>query len=62
MYTFEYQLRVRYGDTDKMGYVYYGNYAYYFEQARAEAMRALGIPYKLLEDNGIMMPVTRMSI
>ncbi len=62
MFTFEYQLRVRYGDTDQMGYVYYGNYAYYYEQARAEAIRSLGFSYKDLEEFGTMMPITRMNI
>jgi acyl-CoA thioester hydrolase len=62
MFSFEYQLRVRYGDTDQMGYVYYGNYGYYYEQARSEAIRSLGFTYKQLEDSGIMMPITRMNI
>jgi acyl-CoA thioester hydrolase len=62
MFTYEHQLRVLYGDTDQMGYVYYGNYGYYYEQARAEAIRSLGITYKQLEDSGTMMPITRMNI
>ena len=62
MFTHDYQLRVRYGDTDKMGYVYYGNYGYYYEQARAEAIRASGVTYKGIEDSGTMMPITRMNI
>ena len=62
MFTHNYQLRVRYGDTDKMGYVYYGNYGYYYEQARAEAIRASGVTYKGIEDSGTMMPITRMTI
>src|ERR1700723_2760355 len=61
MYTYEHPLRVRYGDTDQMGYVYYGNYAYYYEQARAEAIRAGGITYKEIEESGTMMPITRMN-
>jgi acyl-CoA thioester hydrolase len=61
MYSHEYQIRVRYGDTDQMGYVYYGNYAYYYEQARAEAIRAGGISYKEIEDAGIIMPIVRMT-
>ena len=62
MYVYEHQLRVRYGDTDQMGYVYYGNYGYYYEQARAEAIRAAGISYKEIEASGTMMPITRMNI
>ncbi|MEQ9425635.1 MAG: thioesterase family protein [Cyclobacteriaceae bacterium] len=57
MYTSETQIRVRYGETDQMGYVYYGNYATYYEVARVESFRQLGFPYKQLEDMGIMMPV-----
>lgn len=57
MYTHSTQLRVRYGETDQMGYVYYGNYAVYFEVARVEALRHLGMSYKQLEQQGIMMPV-----
>lgn len=62
MFIYQHQLRVRYGDTDQMGYVYYGNYGYYYEQARSEAIRSLGITYKQLEDSGTMMPITRMNI
>ncbi len=56
------QLRVRYGETDQMGYCYYGNYAQYFEVGRVEALRYLGMSYKSLEDNGIMLPVLDFSI
>ena len=58
-YTF---LRVRYSETDQMGFVYYGNYAAYFEVARVEALRSLGISYKSLEENGILMPVKHYEI
>jgi acyl-CoA thioester hydrolase len=61
MFVYDHQLRVRYGDTDQMGYVYYGNYGYYYEQARAEAIRAGGITYKEIEASGTMMPITRMA-
>ncbi|MEM9858627.1 MAG: thioesterase family protein [Bacteroidota bacterium] len=57
MYQHKLQLRVRYSDTDQMGYVYYGNYASYYEAARVEALRALGLTYRALEESGIMMPV-----
>ena len=40
-----------------MGFVYYGNYAMYYEVARVEALRSLGISYKDLEETGVMMPV-----
>ena len=50
-------IRVRYAETDKMGYVYYGNYATYYEVARVECLRKLGFSYKVLEEQGVMMPV-----
>ncbi len=62
MYTYIHHIRVRYADTDQMGYVYYGCYANYYEEARSEAMRALGFPYREMEQAGIMLPVTRMSV
>lgn len=57
MYTSETQIRVRYAETDQMGYVYYGNYAAYYEVARVESFRQLGLSYKDLEKDGIIMPV-----
>jgi acyl-CoA thioester hydrolase len=57
MYTSETTLRVRYGETDQMGYVYYGYYAMYYEVARVESLRQLGLTYKELEEMGVMMPV-----
>ena len=55
-------LRVRYGETDQMGYVYYGQYASYFEVARVEALRKLGFSYKAMEDEGVVMPVLSYTI
>lgn len=55
-------LRVRYAETDRMGYSYYGNYAIYFEVARVEALRSLGITYKSLEDEGVLLPVVEYTI
>jgi acyl-CoA thioester hydrolase len=57
MYNFETTIRVRYADTDKMGYVYYGNYTKFYEIGRVETMRALGANYKEMEEQGIMLPV-----
>jgi acyl-CoA thioester hydrolase len=59
---FENKLRVRYAETDRMGYCYYGNFAAYFEVARVEALRSLGISYKKLEDDGIILPVLDYQI
>jgi acyl-CoA thioester hydrolase len=60
MFISETKIRVRYAETDKMGYSYYGNYAQYYEIGRVEALRQLGISYKSLEDMGIMLPVTQL--
>lgn len=57
MYQSDIQIRVRYAETDQMGYVYHGNYAAYFEVARTESFRQLGIRYKDLESEGVGMPV-----
>ena len=56
------QLRVRYGETDQMGYCYYGNYASYFEVGRVEALRAIGMSYRELEESGIMLPVSHFEV
>tara|TARA_R110002126_G_scaffold131951_4_gene275898 strand:+ start:2313 stop:2711 length:399 start_codon:yes stop_codon:yes gene_type:complete len=58
----EIQIRVRYGETDQMGVVYHGNYALYLEMGRIEWLRKLGISYKSMEENGIMLPVVSLSI
>jgi len=57
MYESTTEVRVRYGETDQMGYLYYGYYALYYEVGRAEAIRQLGFTYRELEEMGIMMPV-----
>ena len=62
MFIWKTKLRVRYAETDRMGYAYYGNYATYFEVARVEAMRALGMSYKSLEDDGVLLPVSEFNI
>jgi len=54
-------VRVRYGETDQMGYLYYGHYALYYEVGRAEAIRQLGFTYKQLEELGIHMPVVELN-
>ena len=58
MFTSEYKTRVRYADTDQMGYVYYGNYTVFYEMGRVESLRDLGVRYKDLEEKeNVMMPV-----
>jgi acyl-CoA thioester hydrolase len=56
------QFRVRYSETDQMGFAYYGNYAQYFEMGRTEWLRKLGIAYKKMEETGIMLPVMNLNI
>lgn len=62
MYQFDTQKRVHYGETDKMGYLYYGHYAAYFEIGRVETIRSLGLSYKDMEDvHGIWLPVVSLE-
>lgn len=62
MFTLDTTVRVRYGETDRMGYVYYGTYALYFEVGRVEALRSLGFPYRDIEEQGVMLPVHGMQV
>jgi len=56
------QIRVRYAETDQMNVVYHGNYAQYFEVARAESIRTLGFTYKDMEAIGIIMPIVELHV
>jgi acyl-CoA thioester hydrolase len=60
MFEFSTKFRVRYGETDQMGYVYYGNYASFYEVARVEMLRSIGMSYKAMEEQGIMLPVAEL--
>lgn len=62
MFITEIPIRVRYAETDQMNVVYHGNYAAYFESARTEAIRNLGITYKELEAMGVIMPIVEMKM
>ncbi len=63
MYSFDFHKRVRYAETDKMGYLYYGNYPKYYEIGRVETIRSLGLEYKDFEDiHGIMLPVLGLEV
>jgi acyl-CoA thioester hydrolase len=57
MYQYKSSYRVSYGDTDQMGFMYYGHYARVYEIARTDSLRALGYTYKSMEESGVMMPV-----
>ena len=56
------QIRVRYGETDQMGFLYYGNYALYYEVGRTQMIRELGLSYREMEAAGILMPVTELKV
>ncbi|MDB5286127.1 MAG: thioesterase [Mucilaginibacter sp.] len=60
MFEYATKIRVRYGETDQMGYMYYGNYAEFFEVGRVEMLRSLGLTYSGMEASGIMMPVLEL--
>ncbi len=58
---FKTQIRVRYAETDMMGFVWNGVYNTYFEIGRTELMRHLGLRYRDMEDNGIQLPLTESN-
>ena len=63
MFSHTITIRVRYSETDQMGFVYYGQYAAYFEVGRVETMRALGLSYASLEkDHGVFLPVVNAQM
>lgn len=62
MFTSETKIRVRYSETDQMGYVYYGNYPAYYEVGRTEMIREIGFTYDELEKRGVMLPVASLSV
>jgi acyl-CoA thioester hydrolase len=62
MFSHDTQIRIRYSETDQMGYCYYGNYAQFFEIGRVETLRSLGVSYKELEKQGIMLPVLEYNV
>lgn len=62
MYTTRISLRVRYAETDQMGFAYYGSYMAWLEVGRVEALRELGIVYRDLELEDILLPVSEVNI
>ena len=62
MREYEFKVRVRYAETDQMGVVYHGNYAQYFEMGRVEWLRNIGVSYKWMEENGVMLPVVSLTM
>lgn len=62
LHKIEIKVRVRYAETDQMGFCYYGNYAQFCEIGRVEALRDLGMSYKNMEQEGVMLPVSEYTI
>src|SRR5262249_13858329 len=62
MTTHDITIRVRYAETDRMGLLHHANYLVYFEQARTELLRSLGVTYKDLEDQGFLLVLTRAEV
>lgn len=62
MFSHEIQTRIRYSETDKMGFCYYGNYAQFFEMGRVETLREIGVTYASMEDQGILLPVIDFTV
>ncbi len=60
--THTHSIRVRYPETDKMGYVHHSVYPQYYEVARVEMLRANGISYKQMEEDGVMLPVRSLEM
>jgi len=58
----EIAIRVRYAETDRMGLLHHANYLVYFEQGRTELLRARGVSYKDLEDQGYLLVLTRLQV
>ncbi|QLK86226.1 1,4-dihydroxy-2-naphthoyl-CoA hydrolase MenI [Staphylococcus sp. 17KM0847] len=56
------EIEVRYQETDQMGVVYHGNYATWFEVARTDYIRKLGLDYMEMEQQGVVSPVTELNI
>ena len=61
MKNYEFQVRVRYAETDQMGVVYYANYLRWFERGRSEFLRQIGLPYSTIERGGIHFPVVEVT-
>ncbi|MFD0932814.1 acyl-CoA thioesterase [Psychroflexus salinarum] len=55
-------IEVRYAETDQMGVVHHSVYPIYFEQARVDWLRLMGMHYQKMEDNGVMLPLSRLTI
>jgi acyl-CoA thioester hydrolase len=55
-------IRVRYAETDRMGLLHHANYLVYFEQARTELLRSMGLAYRDIEDQGFLLVLTKVEV
>ena len=62
MISFETKIRVEYHHTDQMGIVHHSNYIKFFEVARTEWLRAMGVTYAEMERRGVMMPIVDVAV
>lgn len=62
MISSESKIRVRYSETDKMGYLHHANYLNYFEVGRTDFLRDKGLTYREMEEDGILLPVVSINI
>lgn len=62
MKSFEHKIRVEYHHTDQMGVVHHSNYVKFFEAARTEWLRAIGLTYAEMERRGVMMPIVEVNV
>jgi acyl-CoA thioester hydrolase len=62
MYTHKHKVRIRYAETDQMGYCYYGNYPQFYEVGRVEMLRSIGTSYKEIEEKGYILPVVDLTV
>lgn len=62
MITSSTEIRVRYAETDRMGFAYHGNYMAWFEMARVNMLDELGCPYREMESDGFYLPVLEVSV
>lgn len=61
MFSHSYKIRIKYSDTDKMGFAHHSSYVKIYEDARWELLREIGIPYSKIEELGFFMPVIEMD-
>lgn len=59
---FNFERRINYYETDRMGVVHHSNYIRYLEEARCHWLDAIGMPFSVLEENGVTIPVLGVNV